>query len=699
MTLIETQPMGGVAGLDLGPLLNPHRVAVVGANDRAESFTGGTVVNLRRHGFTGDVYPINPRHDFVGGYVAYPDLASLPHPVDLSVLVVRAELVVPMLEESIQAGAKAAIVVSSGFGEGVADAAGRGRAEELDELLRRHHLPILGPSTTGLVNLNDGFVPRAVTNHLEPGRVRSGPIALISQSGAANNAVFNRAQSHGVAIGLAVATGMQANVSVWDVARLAVADPRITVLALLVEALGLPEDYEPVLRAAAAAGKPVVLLRTGRSEVGRSAIATHTGSLAGNWTIEKEILQSLGVMLVRDLDQLWEVASIARHWGSPPVRPLRLGVIGLSGGEGAVVADQAEDAGMEMAAVSDAFKALVSEKLTLAGAGNPFDPTGEAVGRPENALDTIAGFVDRNDFDVNLVALNAQSAPTRDGLLDQILATFTGVQGRRALTYWEVPGFSDGLIDRLAEFPGPALPGSHRMIGALEAWADARPLAPVARNADAARGTLTVPETNDYWNARQTLSGLGVPFAPAELALSPSDALRATAIIGYPVVLKANVPSTTHKAAAGLVRIGIADKASLLRHFEELLPYGAGVVIEQAVLSTTSLILGSTFDPHIGAVVMIGSGGSAAEELGDAALCPARLLTLESARAAVRRSRVGRYVEAREPACFEQVAELMVTLGLAIDGQNISVDLNPLVVTPDGMLALDARIELLGGSL
>lgn len=694
MTLTGIPTTAG-RGLDLSLLLNPRRVAVVGANDRAEAFTGGTVVNLRRHGFTGDVYPVNPRRDVVGGYAAYPDLASLPQPIDLTVLVVRAELVVPMLEQSIEAGAKAAIVVSSGFGEGVADATGRRRREALDDLLGRHQFPILGPSTTGLVNLNDRFVPRAVTNHLEPDQLRSGPIALISQSGAANNAVFNRAQSHGVGIGLAVATGIQANVSVWDLARVAVADPRITVLALLVEALGVPDDYEPVLRAAAQAKKPVVLLRTGRSEVGRSAIATHTGSLAGNWTIEKEMLQALGVTLVRDLDQLWEVASIARHWGTPPPSPLRLGVIGLSGGEGAVIADQAEDAGMDMAPVSPEFRALVAEKLELAGAGNPFDPTGEALGRPENALDTIAGFVDCNDFDVNLIALNAQSTPTEHDLFTQILAAVTGVEGRRAITYWDVPGFSDGVIDRLAEFPGPALPGSHRMIGALEAWLATRPMTPGRDDDDIIRGTLRVPERNNYWNARQTLANLGVPFAPAELAHNSSDAIRAAGQIGYPVVLKANVPSTTHKAAAGLVRIGIVDEESLLHNFEDLMPHGAGVVIERAVLSTTSLILGTTFDPHIGTVVMIGSGGSAAEELSDSAVCPARFLTIESARAAVRRSRIGRYVAAREQACFEQLAKLMVTLGHATDGQNVSVDLNPLVLTANGILALDARIATL----
>ncbi|MGW5416845.1 acetate--CoA ligase family protein [Actinomadura geliboluensis] len=680
--------------LDLAVLLNPRRVAVVGANDRGESFTSGTIINLKRHGFGGEVYPVNPRHQVVGGYAAYPDLASLPQPIDLSVLVVRAELVLPMLEQSVEAGAQAAIVVSSGFGEGVADDAGRRRAEELDRALGRHRIPILGPSTTGLVNLNDGFVPRAVTNQLGPDQVRPGPIALISQSGAANNAVFNRAQSHGVAIGLAVATGVQANVGVWDVARTAVDDPRITVLALIVEALGVPTDYEAVLRAAHAAGKPVILLRTGRSEVGRSAIATHTGSLAGNWAIEREMLQALGVTLVGDLDQLWEVAALAQHWGKPPARPLRLGVVGLSGGEGAVIADQASDAGMRMEPVSAAFGELVADKLQLAGAGNPFDPTGEAMGRPENALETIKGFVTCNDFDVALIALNAQSAPAQGSLLRNLLTALAGVPGRIAISYWQVPGFSDGLVDCLAEFPGPALPGSHRVIGAIEAWLDTRPPSPPRDGDDEGeRVFLAVPERDDYWSARQALSDLGVPFAAAELTRDAPEALRAARAIGFPVVLKANVPSATHKAAAGLVRIGITDERSLLQHYEELSRSGEGVVVEQAVLSTSSLILGSTFDPQIGTVVIAGSGGSAVEQLSDAAVCPTRLLTLETARETLCRSRAGKYAQEREPLCFDQLAALMVRIGRAVDGQRLSVDLNPIVITPEGVVALDARIE------
>lgn len=685
------------AAFDLQALLNPGSVAVVGANDKQESFTGGTVANLRRHGFGGNVYPVNPRRCSVGGYEAYPNLGSLPGPIDLSVLLVRADSVVPMLEQSVAAGARAAIVVASGFGEGVGDEAGRKRALELDHFLQHTPIPILGPSTTGLVNVNDSFVPRAVTNHLDPSRLRAGSIALISQSGAANNAVFNRAQSHGVAVGLAVATGVQANVSIWDVARFALSDDRIKVLALLVEELGSPGEYEAVLRDAAESGKPVVMLRTGRSAVGKSAIATHTGSLAGNWAIEREMLRALGVALVSDLDQLWEVASIATHWGVPTTSRLRLGVIGLSGGEGAAIADYAEDAGIEMPPVSPEFAELVASKLQLAGAGNPFDPTGEAAGKLDNALAAMVGFVGRNDYDTHVLALNAQPGPAEGAMLNRMLEAMSTTGKRVAVTYWDIPGFSDGIIDVLADFPGPTLPGSSRMVKAIEAWSGMRALQPIEEIASGGQPRLRVDGPMDYWSARRALAGVGVPFADATLVHDQDAAVAAAEAIGYPVVLKANVPSTTHKAAAGLVRLGVETEESLVRQVAELFASASaeGVVVERAVLSTASLIVGTAFDEHIGAVVMAGSGGSAAEELADSAVCPVRLLTRRSASELLLRCAAGRFLADREPEHFTRVAELIQQLGHSVDGQRISVDLNPLVISPSGLFALDARIEQL----
>ncbi|WP_327151073.1 acetate--CoA ligase family protein [Nocardia sp. NBC_01329] len=690
MTVVETD--SAPTQYDMGALLNPRRIAVVGANDRSEAFTGGTVVNLRRHGYTGEVYPINPRRDVVGGYRAYPDLGSLPGPIDQAVIVVKADSVVPMLDEAVAAGARAAIVISSGFGEGAAGAEGRRRAAQLRDFLSQHPIPLLGPSTTGLVNLNDNFVPRAVTNHLEPARLRTGPVALISQSGAANNAVFNRAQSHGVGVGLAVATGVQADIGVWDIARVAVDDPRITVLAMLVEDLGAPADYESVLRSAARVGKPVVLLRTGRSAVGRSAIATHTGSLAGNWAVEREMMEALGVILAADLDQLWEIAAIATHWGAPPCSRVALGVIGMSGGEGAVIADHADEAGIAMPEVSVAFTELVGEKLTLAGAGNPFDPTGEAIGRQQNALDAMTGFITLNDYDVYLLALNAQAVPAEGGLLDQLLDGLSATGSRIGISYWDIPGYSDGLADRLTTFAGPVLPSSARMIDAIGAWSRGRAVAP-GREPERPAAALVADHAVDYWTARSALSEIGVPFADAALVHDGQAAMRAARTIGYPVVLKANVESTVHKAAAGLVRLGVTDEDSVARHFTELCDAGNGVVVEKAVLSTSSLIVGTVFDPHVGSVVMVGSGGGAAEQLRDTAVCPTRLLTASAARDTLRRCAMGRFLEDREPERFTQVAELLIALGRAVDGQMISVDLNPVVVTPTGIVALDARIE------
>ncbi|MDN5743967.1 MAG: acetate--CoA ligase family protein [Nocardioidaceae bacterium] len=685
---------------DLSSLTTPRSVAIVGANDRRDAFTGGTVINLGRHGFTGAVYPVNPRRDVVNGLRCYPDLGSLPEPIEQVVVAVRADAVVDTLRSAATAGASSAIVVSSGFGEGAADAGAQERLLALQHCLDETGLTVLGPSTTGLVNLNDQYVPRAVINHLDPEHLQPGPIALISQSGAANNVVFNRAHSHGVRVGLAIATGLQTCIDLWDAAAHAIADPRITTLAMLVEDLGGPERYEPVLRAAYEAGKPVVLLRTGRSDVGSAAIVTHTASLAGDWAVEREVLMDLGVTLVSDLEQLWQVADLLQRWGRPTHADVRLGVIAFSGGEGALIADQTAEAGLQMPGISESFRDLVVDQMELAGAGNPFDPTGEAIGSPDAAARVMRGFVEMNDFDACLLAINAQPAPAAGGLLDSALGDFTRATRRAAVSYWDVPGLSDGLAEHLHSLGVPAFDGSHRAVGAIAAWATTRvPYFAGDCSVHSSRTNLRAdprgPTT--YWSAREALAGIGIPFADARLVDSASEAQAAALQLGYPLVLKANVESTVHKAAQGLVVVGVRDEIELATHMERLLSTATEVVVEQAVLHSTALVLGASHDSVIGPVIVVGSGGGSVEHLRDTAVIPVLTLTEGSAAAGLRRSRIGRFLAERHPKEFAQTTELILTLASCLKGRPLSIDINPLAVTGDGVIALDARIQELQG--
>jgi acetate---CoA ligase (ADP-forming) len=474
---------------DLRSLIAPRRVAVVGANDDLAAFTGGTIHNLLRHGFDGDVYPVNPRRDEVQGLPCFPSLHDLPEPVDSVVVVVRGDLVVDVLTQARDAGARSAIVISAGFGEGAAGEVGRIQAAALEELLDRDPMPVLGPNTTGLVHLNDRYVPRAVANQLAPPKVRPGPLALLSQSGAANNVVYNRAQSAGLGVGLAVATGVQLRVDLWDLLSLALDDDRLEVIALLAEQLGDPDRYVPLLVEAQEIGKPIVVLKTGRSDVGRRAVETHSGSLAGNWALERALLDECGVAIADDLDQLWEVSQLFARWGRPRSTSFSLGAVAFSGGEGALLADQASAAGIDLPDTGARFAEVVAANLTMAAPANPFDPSGELLSRPKEGLATLRSFIEHHDFDATLFAFAALDDHLSERVLPSVLSALRTFEGRIAISSWRIPGLSDRVGEVLAADPLPVFDGSHRAVAALDVYRRAARSAP--KSDLLARGSTT----------------------------------------------------------------------------------------------------------------------------------------------------------------------------------------------------------------
>lgn len=676
------------AAASFASLTQPRRVAVVGANDNLNAFTGGTIHNLVRHGFEGDIYPVNPRREVVQGLPAFPDLDALPTDIDTAVIVVRSDRVLDALDGCQRRGATSAIVIASGFGEGAAGKDGMRMRAELDDWIAANPMMILGPSTTGLVHLNGAYVPRAVTNQLPPERVRTGPVALISQSGASNNIIYNRAQASGLGVGLAIATGVQAGLTTWQAADHALDDDRIEAIALVLEQLGHPQEWLPVCERAEQLGKPLVVAKVGRTATGGAAISTHTGSLAGAWTAQSAALRDAGVYLASDLDELWELTSLVSRFGhSPADRPARLGVVAFSGGEGALIADLAEDAGLELPEVSENFTKLVDDRFSFVGAANPFDPTGEIIGREDDAAAVLRGFFDEHDYDAWLVAFNAQgggrNSPTVQLLVDEI-----GDEGHPvALSWWSVAGMSDDFDARMAAYNGPTFAGSHRAVASFASWSRRRSFVP-STDIDSAPAP---PLDGTYADARAFLGRLGVPFAEHAVVTSVNDAIAAADRLGYPIVAKSNVVSTEHKAAAGGVRVGLHDATAVAEAARELLDSSSEIVIEPQSSAGAELIVGAVHDEQAGPVIVIGTGGSLTEALDDVALVPVRTASADEIRRALAHSAAGAKVLQHDDAVDAAVATAQVVGALATAGY--SAEVNPLILNGSRLVAVDARIE------
>ena len=692
--------MTAVAG-ELESLLRPSSVAIVGASEDVFTYSGAPVGNLLRSGYTGKIFPVNLSRPTVQGLPAYRSVLDVPDEIETVVIAVPTAAVLPVLEECAGRGIRTATIVSSGFGEDAAGPAGAARAAELSAFIERTGVRVLGPNTAGLVNLLDGYVPRAATNGLDPERLHAGGIALVTQSGALSNTVFNRAQANGVGIGLAVATGGQIDVDVWEIASFALSDRRIRAVALIVETVD-PQALERLVEQATSLEKGIVLLRLGRSEAGRRAVLTHSGSLAGDDAVQSAAMRQLGVIDVDELDDVWQVAHLIETWGVAKAPVSGLGVVALSGGEGALIADCCAACGLELAGTTEAFGDVIAANFEFAAASNPFDPSGEVIGKPEKVKIALRAFVEKNEFSDVLIAspvLRPEIAARQYADLGEIVAE---PRPRICLSYWPAGDLTDEQAGLLRATGLPVLPSSRAALRALAAYGSPASRPPVVVRADDDGGRAeTVEPDATYLTVRQHFARLGLDFRPAELVGSLEEALEAAERIGLPVVMKANVASSTHKLANGLLALDLTSLEQVRAAYPSLVSAGEhfaadGIVVEGLARGQVQVLVGAHRDPGFGAVVMFGSGGSMVEHLGDAALLVVRYACAEDWQAVVERTGAGSYLAGHSPQAVTQLAEIAKSVGewFAASPGISSLDLNPLVVdVVDGRVTcVDARV-------
>lgn len=686
-------------------LLAPKSVAVVGASEAVFTFSGAPLHNLEVHGFAGAVHPVNPKRTDINGLPCYPSVLDIPEAVDTAVITVPAPAVVDVLEQCEQRGLLSATVVSAGFGEDGAGEAGQVQQRRLEAFLARSQLRVLGPNTAGLMNLLDDYVPRAAANHLESSRLSTGPVALITQSGACSNIVFNRAQAHGVGIGLMAATGGECDISVWDLVDHALTDDRIGVVMMVIEAIGDPVRIKRVADRARNARKPVILLKLGSSELGSEVVRTHSGSIAGDVAVASAAFAQWGIVQVDDFDALWQTARLFEAWGTPFGPTGELGVFAFSGGEAALVADHASGSALSLGAVTAQFDANIRTELAFAKAANPFDATGELVGRPEKLLPVLSSFLDDNEFTEVLVATPVYRAEAAQRVLPQLAGLFearAGAGPRVVFSMWPAGPLTDNQAELLVATGQPVLPDSTRTVAAVDRYtrylrwlaadqivSDPSPVPDVSAPAPGAT----------YAQARATLEALGLPFAPGALAATAAKAVDVASRVGYPVVMKGNVASTVHKAKAGQVAIGVRDEASVRHTFDALVgrPDGAGSVFVEAMApSSLQCFVGARRDPEFGPTVIFGLGGSAAEFLDDTAIVTGGS-DVDVTRA-LRETRVGTFLLSEHPTVADALVGVLRTLmaWLGAQPEVSDVDLNPVMIdtTTGTLTCVDARVAV-----
>lgn len=682
-------------------LLSPRSVAVVGASPK--SFVGQVLLeNLRAVGYGGPVYAVNPRYEEVLGYPCYPTVDDLPEAPDAVAAAVRIDLVPDVLRAAAKRGTRAAVVPGGGFsetGQAAVDAQG-----EIAAVALEYNLAVAGPNCMGVISPGrSAMYIGTLTNHL-----MSGGVAVVSQSGSVIEAMVNM----GPRIGFSalVSSGTEVGTTSGEYLSYFAGDPRTGAVAVFIEGFRDPEAFVEGLRAMRNAGKPVAVLQAGRSAEAAAAIAAHSGTLASADEVVSGLLHQLGAIGVDDLDELIEVSELLGHKRLPPGR--RLMAVGDSGGEAQLVADHARWLGFELPKPSPAMvERLQTRWPNFAFIGNPVDPWG--VDPDFHALyDEIVEAMAHEDVDVVAVALDKVTTWMGGNEVDlgvaaaSSLIDATAATGRYGvfLTLHGMGPAHASVREPLRAAGIPLLHGLRPSLVALRraAWWNAwRPRTPLVAAGEPAPVEISEigPVLSEH-ASRQVLSAYGISMVPGDVTATADEAAALGARLGFPVVMKADVPGVAHKSAAGLVAVGVAGEDAVRSAFGRLTARAQangmparGVLIE-AMASGVEVICGMRHDPVFGPVVLLGVGGTLTEVLKEVSVRVAPV-AVEDLDEMLQECVVGRMLE-KAGADPQPLKDTLAALSrLAADRPDIGeVDINPMFAGPSGAFAADALVVL-----
>jgi acyl-CoA synthetase (NDP forming) len=710
-------------------MLEARSVALVGASPRAGSLGARMIEEVAKSSARPRTYLVNPRYDEIGGARCYPGLADLPQAVDLALLAVPDSALEEQVRAAAITGTRSAVVFGSAVDPDGART-GPGLRERVAAIARDAGMAVCGAGCMGFVNVARGL--RAI-GYTEADPLPAGPVALVTHSGSVFSALLRTRRAFGFT--LAVSSGQELVTPAAAYARYALTLPETKILALVLETVRDAPALRTVLADAAARDLPVFLLAAGTSEASRSLVAAHSGALAAGDGAWQALATAYGVHRVGDLAELADTLELFSLVRRPGRRP---GAVSDPGGEGygqglatvhdsgferAHVADLAAAAGVPFtpltAQTRDRLAAVLDPGLEP---GNPLDVWG--TGRDAEAQFTQALLALADDPGTGAVALAVDLVPEYDGddSYRAALLAAASKTSKPVAVLASIPAAIDyGAASRLRASGVPVLESTRTGLLALRHLLDRAALpAPEPTNQqhgcanDAATATpmahphRRLSARRDRWSAAlaagplpaaglfDLLRDYGIPAVAARSAATLDEALAAAAEIGYPVALKTDTPDIAHKSDVGGVRLGIADPAGLAAAYADLSArLGPSVTVTEMAGAGPELILGMARDPALGPLVVIGAGGILAEFLADRAVALPPL-TEQSAAALIARLRSARLLSgfrgqpATDLAALAAAVAAFSTLVTDLADQLAAFDVNPLICTPDGPVAVDA---------
>lgn len=702
-------------------LFNPKSIAIVGASSNPLKPGGQPLAALVAAGYTGAIYPVNPRYTEISGLKCYPNLQAINDTIDLAIIAVPAGNVLQVAQECVDTGVKTAIIFTSGFAETGEE--GKKLQEELLKIARDGGLRFAGPNCLGIVNAPAKVMANFAVSHHPEKVIKENAYAFLSQSGGFGTITYSEAQKQGLGAQILVSTGNEADLTFTDFLHYIIHYTDVKAIGAYLEGVRNGKAFCQLADEALAKGIPLIILKVGKHQVAAQAAQSHTGSMVGNDDIYAGFFHQKGIIRINSIEEIFPLMSLFADQKLP--RGKRIGILSTSGGGSVYLADLCVDAGLEVAQLSVQTKQALDQILpSFVNVNNPVDLTSQAMveeGLLQKALHTV---LEDPNIDLVLLYFNVAGENARH-VVRQLEEAYRVSDKPLMCVGWSHDEEAHLLTQELMKQAG--LPNTLQVehgvkaLAALASFAEHHrnrlqykvtpsPVTCTAKNAGRHYLASLAGKSLTEKEAKQLLRLYGIPVAEEEVATSPEEAVHLAGRIGYPVALKILSPDILHKTEVDGVILNLNSQEEVLTGYQQIIsnvrakaPHAQidGILVSEMIPPGRELILGIKNDATFGNVLIVGMGGIFVEVLRDfvSAVPP---ITRYEGEALIKRLKGYSVLESFRnfgPADLESIIDVLLKLSqLAIDLEGIidELEINPLIVGEQGqgVKAVDALITL-----
>lgn len=701
---------------DLGSFFNPRSIAIIGASEVPGSFTNVAYEYLVHFGFTGVIYPVNPKWEKVWNLPCFKTVKEIDKPVDQAIVAVEARMVPGILSECGQRGIASAVIFSSGFAE-VGDEEGIQLQKDLVSIAEQYRIRVGGPNCVGFASVKSNTVCYSAPL---PSTIPKGRVGYISQSATMAANVLSAGISNGVGFTYVVSSGNEAVLGFTDYMQFMLQDPETTVVAAFIEGVRDAQKFFQVAELAARLEKPLLILKIGKSEKGRQAAVSHTGSMTGTYAVYQAVFKQKGIILIDTIEQM--VESIKLFSYRKPIKKGGLAIVAGSGGVCGYLSDRSEEVGLTIPDFSPTTETRLKEFMPSFGTvHNPLDVTGQSRTEPELISNACKVLLEDDSIGILVFGL-ALTKSVSSPYITPILIKYVEMAQKfpeKLFTFLScnTESFTPEIKEFVDTYQIPILQGGKVGLQAIKHLIEYSDFIDRQKKVTEERFPVIAPRVAQKWGhllgvkrgrlsekeAKDLLEDYGIRVPRRDVVSNLKEAREAALKIGYPVVLKIQSPKIMHKTEVGGVKLNLSDERALARAFADLqdlakrFDSNEGFLLEEMVGLGVEMILGMKRDDLFGPVIMLGLGGILTEIFKDMTL---RLphISYQEAKAMIQEIRGSKLLDGFRGNPRGDVDALVdAILRISRLSQDLSgvislIDINPLVVLEEGkgVMALDA---------